>query len=202
MINTLVFDIGNVLLDWSPDYLYAQLIPDPNERATFFRDVMPPEWNIEQDRGRPWQEAEALLISAHPEKEPLIRAYRARWHEMIPRDIPDNVAVLDAAKRAGIPTFAITNFAADTFREAQARFSCLTAFDGVVVSGEEGLLKPDPAIYRLFLSRFAREAKQCLFMDDSAKNVAGAAALGFATIHVTPGLDLMAAVRAHGVMID
>lgn len=201
MPDVLVFDIGNVLLHWDPDHLYARLIPDPGERAAFFRDILPPEWNLEQDRGRPWAEAEAERIALFPDKADLIRAWRARWHETIPYALDRNVAVLEEALAANIPCYAITNFAADTFREAQARFPFLTRFHGAVVSAEERLLKPDPAIFEVFLTRYGRQPAECLFLDDSAKNIATARSMGFSTVHVTPETDLRREVAAHGFRI-
>jgi len=198
VLTTLVFDIGAVLLDWNPEYLYAKFLPNPAERHHFLTNVLPPQWNIEQDRGRPWAAAEAERIALLPEFTDLIRAFRARWHEMIPDAIPANVAVLEAACAARIPSYAITNFAQDTFAEAQVRFPFLTRFDGIVISGVEKIIKPDAAIFELFLARYNRRAEECLFMDDSPKNITAANALGFATIHVTPETDLMAEVRAHG----
>ena len=201
MPKVLVFDIGNVLLHWDPDILFAKLIPDAMERAAFFRDILPPEWNIEQDRGRGWAEAEAERIALFPDQAPLIRAFRARWHEMIPRAINANVAVLEDAQAGGIPCYAITNFASDTFAEAQARFPFLSRFDGAVVSAQERLIKPDPAIFEVFLNRYDQRPEACLFMDDSAKNIAAARAMGFATIHVTPQTDLRREVAVHGFEI-
>jgi len=199
--NTLVFDIGRVLIEWDAEIPYRRLIPDEAERAAFFRDVLPPEWNLEQDRGRTWAEAEAEKIALFPQHADLIRAWRQNWHETVPGDIPGNVAVLEAALAAGIPCYAITNFAADTFKEAQARFPFLTRFAGIVVSGEERLIKPDPAIFEVFLTRYGMRTGDCLFMDDSAANIATAQSLGFATIHVTEGMNLAAAVRAFGFAI-
>lgn len=198
MPKVLVFDIGNVLLHWDPDILFAKLIPDNGARAAFFRDILPPEWNIEQDRGRDWAEAEAERIALFPDQAPLIRAFRARWHEMIPHAITANVAVLEDARTIGIPCYAITNFATDTFAEAQARFPFLARFDGAVVSAEERLIKPDPAIFEVFLGRYGLQPEACLFMDDSAKNISTARDMGFATIHVTPQTDLRREVAAHG----
>lgn len=198
MASTLVFDIGNVLIHWNQDIPFRPLIPDPAERAAFFRDVLPPEWNLEQDRGRSWEEAEAERIALFPAHADLIRAYRARWHEMVPHAIEENVAVLGAARAAGIPCYAITNFAADTFTEAQNRFPFLKEFDGIVVSARERLIKPDPAIFELFLSRYGQEASRCLFIDDSEKNVASAATLGFATIHLRPETDLRQEIADRG----
>lgn len=201
MPDTLVFDIGNVLIRWDQDLAFRDLIPDAAARAAFFRDILPPEWNLEQDRGRSWAEAEAERIALHPAHAPLIRAYRANWHMMVPEAIAPNVAALAAARRAGIPCYAITNFAADTFTEAQARFPFLTDFDGIVVSAHERLIKPDPEIFRVFLARYRLEAAGCLFMDDSAKNVATARALGFATVLVTPQTDLRREIAAHGIAL-
>lgn len=201
MPGTLVFDIGAVLLDWNPAYLYAKIVPDAAERAFILAEVVPPAWNVEQDRGRPWADAEAEQIARFPHYADVIRAFRARWHEMIPDVIPANVAVLEAALAADIPCYAITNFAADTFQESQVRFPFLSRFQGAVVSGTEGIIKPDPAIFELFLARYGLKAGDCLFMDDSAKNIAAANALGFATVHVTPQTDLSAEVRRYGFAV-
>jgi 2-haloacid dehalogenase len=198
MPRILVFDIGNVLIHWDQELAYLSLIPDPEARRAFFRDILPPEWNLEQDRGRNWAEAEAERIALFPDHADLIRAYRARWHAMVPGAIEPNVAVLRDARRAGIPCYAITNFAADTLREAQERFDFLTGFEGIVVSAHERLLKPDPAIFRLFAARYSLAPADCLFMDDSASNIASASALDFATIHVTARTDLRRDVTAHG----
>lgn len=199
MPRTVVFDIGNVLIRWEPEVLYSRLIPDAAARAAFFAETGLIDWNLEQDRGRPWGEAEAALIALHPQHAALIRAFRADWHEMVPGAIAENVAVLADIRARGIPNYAITNFAADTFREAQKRFPFLAeGFHGIVVSADERLVKPDPAIFELFLHRYGQRAADCLFIDDSAKNIAAAAALGFATIHVTPGIDLRQEVRRHG----
>ncbi len=194
----LVFDIGNVLIRWDQDIPFRALIPDDEMRAAFFRDILPPTWNLEQDRGRSWTEAEAERIALFPDYTDLIRAYRARWHEMVPDAIEENLAVLRDAQRAGIRCFAITNFAADTFAETKERFPFLKSFEGTVVSAHERLLKPDPAIFRLFAERYAVAPAECLFIDDSAKNVAAAATLGFATVHVTSETDLRREVAARG----
>lgn len=201
MPSTLVFDVGNVLIRWDPLLLFTELIPDPQARATFMREVLPPEWNLEQDRGRGWKEAEAERIALYPDHADLIRAYRARWHDMVPHALDRNVAVLLGARAAGIPCYAITNFAADTFAESQARFPFLTAFEGIVVSARERLVKPDPAIFEVFLARYGQSARDCLFLDDSAANITTARAMGFATIHVSDETDLAAAVRAHGFAV-
>lgn len=198
VLSTLVFDIGNVLLRYEPDRPYRRLIPDAAERADFMSRILPPQWNIEQDRGRPWPEAEAIAIAEHPDYAELIRAWRRYWIEMIPGVFEANVGVLERALAQNIPTYAITNFASDTLAEAERHYPFLARFHGRVVSAEERLLKPDPAIYRVFLERFGKRAAECLFMDDSRANVESAARLGFSVVHVTPETDLVAEVRRHG----
>ncbi|MCU0819687.1 MAG: HAD family phosphatase [Beijerinckiaceae bacterium] len=201
MPGTLVFDIGQVLLRYDPHLAFLDLLPEREARLHFLTHILPPEWNLEQDRGRDWREAEAMQIALHPDHADLIRAFRANWHKMVPEAIAPNVAVLEDALAAGIPTYAITNFAADTFMEACGMYPFLTRFHGRVVSAEEKLIKPDPAIYRVFLERFGKRAEDCLFMDDSRANVESAKALGFSVIHVTPETDLRAEVRGYGFAI-
>lgn len=201
MLSTLVFDIGQVLLHYDPHLAYRPLIPDDAERHHFLSEILPPEWNLEQDRGRDWREAEALQIALHPEHAELIRAFRANWHRMVPHALQANVAVLEDALAAEIPTYAITNFASDTLAEATRMYPFLARFHGRVVSAEEKLIKPDPAIFRVFLDRYGKSASECLFMDDSAKNIESAAKLGFSVIHVTPETDLRAEVRRFGIAV-
>lgn len=198
MLSTLVFDIGQVLLHYDPHLAYRPLIPDDEKRHHFLSAILPPEWNLEQDRGRDWLEAEALQIALHPEHADLIRAFRANWHKMVPHALHANVAVLEDALEAQIPTYAITNFAGDTLAEATRMYPFLARFHGRVVSAEERLIKPDPAIFEVFLERYGKNAAECLFMDDSARNIESAAKLGFAVIHVTPETDLRAEVRRFG----
>ncbi|MGL5446188.1 MAG: HAD family hydrolase [Rhabdaerophilum sp.] len=201
MLKTLVFDIGQVLLHYDPDIAYRSLIPDDTARQYFLSEILPPEWNIEQDRGRDWREAEALQIALHPEYADLIRAFRANWRKMVPHALPANVAVLEDALAAQIPTYAITNFAADTLAEATEMYPFLGRFHGRVVSAEERLIKPDPAIFHVFLERYGMRAEECLFMDDNAKNIESAAAMGFSVIHVRPETDLRAEVRRFGFAV-
>jgi 2-haloacid dehalogenase len=201
MLTTLVFDIGQVLIQYDPHLAYRPLIPDDAARQHFLSEILPPEWNLEQDRGRDWREAEALQIALHPEYADLIRAFRANWHKMVPQALDANVAVLEEALAAEIPTYAITNFASDTLAEASTMYPFLRCFHGRVVSAEEKLIKPDPAIFRVFLERYGKKAGECLFMDDSAKNIATAAAMGFSVIHVLPETDLRAQVRRFGFAI-
>jgi 2-haloacid dehalogenase len=197
-----VFDIGNVLIAWDPRQLYRTIFPDPVVMEDFLTRVLPPEWNLEQDRGRSWAEAEAEKIALFPEHADAIRAWRARWHETVPGPIDGTVTILGKLKQAGVPLYAITNFASDTFREAQARFPFLAdSFIDVVVSGDERLIKPDPAIYRVLLERQQLAAADCVFIDDSPKNVEAAEKIGFRALLFTSPEQFAADLRACGFQI-
>jgi 2-haloacid dehalogenase len=177
-IDTVVFDIGKVLIEWDPRHLYRDLIRDEAAMERFLAEVCTPEWNLEQDRGRPWAEGIALLSARFPDQAHLIQAFRSGWHRMVPGPVPGTMGLLDALHGRGVPLYAITNFAADTWEECLPRFSVLGHFRDVVVSGREGMLKPDAAIFRRLLDRNALQAGRCLFIDDSAANVRGAEAVG------------------------
>jgi 2-haloacid dehalogenase len=184
-IDTVVFDIGQVLLEWDPRHLYRTIFDDPTDMEWFLSEVCPYSWNLEQDRGRPWPEAEVEAIGRHPKHAAEVRAYRARWSEMVPRDIAGTVAILRSLQQQNVPLYAITNFAADTFVEAQLRFPYLAEFRGVIVSGRERLLKPDPAIYHRLAEAYGLHLNRCVFIDDSRPNCDTAQRLGMAAIHFT-----------------
>jgi len=177
-VRSVVFDVGNVLIRWDPRHLYRKLIPDEREREAFLAEVCTHEWNLEQDRGRSWDEAVAERVALFPRHETLIRAFHERWHEMVPGAVEGTPALLDRLLAAGVPVYAITNFSAEKFGEARLRFPFLGRFRDVVVSGEVRLLKPDPAIYRLLVARNGLDPAEALFIDDSPVNVAGAEAVG------------------------
>jgi len=178
-IRHVVFDLGQVLVRWDPEAPYRRLIPDQHERTRFLREICNHDWNLEQDRGRGWREAEALLVSRHPEHADLIRAYRANWHEMIPGPIAENVEILDELLARGTDVTALTNWAADTFDEVAERMPFFGRFRGVTVSGKIGLIKPDPAIYHHHATTHGVEPGATLFFDDSPRNVEGARAVGW-----------------------
>jgi len=197
-----VFDIGNVLIRWDPRHLYRTIFASEAEVEDFLVRVLPPDWNLEQDRGRAWAEAEAERIALFPEHADEIRAFRARWREMIPEAIEGTVSILAALKAAGTPLYAITNFAADTLAEAKTIHPFLAdSFIDMVVSGEEKLLKPDPAIFRVLLERQNLAAQDCVFIDDSAPNVEAARLLGFHALLFTSPERFAAELRALGFTI-
>jgi 2-haloacid dehalogenase len=196
-----VFDVGNVLIRWDPLHLYRQLLPDEARRAWFLENVCTRAWNIEQDRGRSWEEAVAGLVAAHPEWEAEIRAYDERWHETVPGIIEDSVAVLEDLKAGGEPVYAITNFSREKWAECLIRFPFLTRFDGVIVSAHEALLKPDPRIFALLMSRYGLEAESCIFVDDSPKNVVAARTMGMQAVHFVEPIDLRSELRRLGAKL-
>lgn len=187
-VDTVVFDIGAVLLDWDPRHLYRKIFADEVEMEWFLTEVCSPDWNCAQDGGRPWPEAEAEAIARHPRHADQIRAFRARWSEMIPGAIEGTVEFLRVLQRQTVPLYAITNFAADTFAEASLRFPFLTQFRGVVVSGTVRLLKPDPAIYRQLSQDHDLDLRRCVFIDDVRANCDAAERVGMTAIHFTSPL--------------
>lgn len=198
-LTTVVFDIGNVLIEWDPEHLYRRLIPDADTRQRFLSDVCSPAWNLEQDRGRSWAEAVAERVALYPEYADLIRAYDEGWHEMVPGEVPGSVALLGELAEGDVPLYAITNFSNEKFAEAKARFPFLaTSFRDTVVSAEERLLKPDPRIYEVLLERNGLTAEACVFIDDSLKNVEAARAVGMAAIHFTGAEPLRLDLRRMG----
>jgi len=181
-IRHIVFDIGKVLIHYDPDLPFSRLIPDVEERRWFFDNVCTHDWNIEQDRGRTWEEAESLLIALHPAHAENIRNFRRHWHEMVPHAYEDSVALMLELLEAGHDVTMLTNFAADTFVEARRKFPFLDRPRGVTVSGEVGMIKPDRGIYDLHAESFGLEPSATIFIDDSPKNVEGAKAAGWQAV--------------------
>jgi 2-haloacid dehalogenase len=183
-IEAVVFDLGGVLIDWNPRYLYRQLFgADVAAMERFLSEVCTPEWNERQDAGRSWEEAIAEASARHPHHAPFIRAYRERWEEMLGGAIQESVRVLEEVRGAGKRLYALTNWSHATFPYALARYDFLGWFEDIVVSGREKLIKPDPAIFQLLLARAGVAAGRTVFIDDAQRNVQGAARLGFHTIH-------------------
>ena len=194
---SVVFDLGGVLVDWNPRYLYRRLFQgDEAAMERFLAEVCTPAWNDEQDRGRPFAEACALLVREHPDHRELIEAWPARFEETMAGPIPGTVDLLAALRDRGTPLYALSNWSAETFPRAQARFPFLDWFDGVVISGALRIAKPDPAIYRHLFERHALRAEDTVFIDDAPRNVAAAAALGMRAIRFTDADALRAELIA------
>ena len=198
----IVFDIGNVLLDWDPRHLYRRIFSDAARMEWFLENVCHQTWNREQDRGRAWADAVAERIAAHPDWEDEIRAFDARWHETVAGEIDVNVRLLEALKAAGWPLYSITNFSREKFAECRERYAFMGLFDGIVVSAHDGLMKPEPAIYRVLLDRYRLKAAECLLIDDVLENCEGAEAVGMRALHAPPGFDLAAGLARFGVVVE
>jgi 2-haloacid dehalogenase len=199
LIDTVVFDVGNVLIDWNPRHLYRKLFADEERMEWFLAHICTPAWNIEQDRGRSFAQAVAELTIRHPQWEPEIHAFDARWGEMIAGEIAGSVALLSRLK-GKVALYAITNFSREKYAQTLERCAFLRDFQGVVVSAHEGLLKPDLAIYRLFLDRYGREASRCLFIDDSARNAEGARRAGMHAVQFVDAVGLARDLAAFGLL--
>lgn len=198
-VRHIVFDIGRVLIHYDPEIPFSRLIPDAAERRFFLENVCTHEWNLEQDRGRPWPEAEAALIALHPDRAEHIRAFRRYWHEMVPHAYEGTVEILESLIDAGYDVTMLTNFAADTFIEARKRFPFLDRPRGVTVSGEIRLIKPDPAIYAHHAESFGLEPGATFFIDDNAENVAGAKAAGWSAVQFIDAETLRRDLSSAGV---
>lgn len=198
-IRHIVFDIGKVLVHYDPDIPFSRLIPDVAERKWFFDNVCTSAWNLEQDRGRSWEEAESLLIAEHPDHTENIRNFRRHWHEMAPHAYEDSVALLEGLIEDGRDVTLLTNWASDTFRESRKRFPFLEKPRGVTVSGDIGLIKPDRAIYDHHVASFGLDPAASLFIDDSQKNVDGAKAAGWQAVLFTDAPTLKADLERLGI---
>ncbi len=199
-IRHIVFDIGKVLIHYDPDLPFSRLIPDEDARRWFFENICTHDWNIEQDRGRTWEEAEALLIAKHPEHAENIRNFRLHWHEMVPHAYDDSVALMNRLIDSGRDVTLLTNFAADTFTEARGRFPFLNRSRGITVSGEVGMIKPERGIYDHHVAAFGLEPSATIFIDDSQKNVDGARAAGWQAVLFQNAETLKEDLERFGIM--
>ena len=181
-IDTVVFDLGGVLIDWDPKYLYRKVFVDEAEMEDFLATVTTNEWHMEQDRGRTMEEATASLISRHPEHAREIEAFYGRWDEMFGGSIEGSVDVLQELRERGFPLYALTNFSAETFPLARKWYGFLSWFDEIVVSGEEGMIKPDKKLYGVLIERTGLDPAKTVFIDDSPPNVTAAKEIGFTAV--------------------
>ncbi|MDR5732895.1 HAD family phosphatase [Caballeronia sp. LZ025] len=205
-IKAVVFDFGGVLIDWDREYLYRQLIPNETERRWFLDNVCKMDWVVQQDGGQSTEEGTAELVALYPEHEALIRAFYARWHEMVAGVLEEGVALVDRLDAADVPLFGLTNWSAETFPYAWERFDVLRRFREIVVSGRVGVIKPDPQIFALMRTEIEKhlpgvEPHELVFIDDNLKNAQAATALGWHGVHYTGALDTETKLRALNVPI-
>jgi len=200
-INTIIFDLGGVLIDWNPGYVFDNLIIDEEKRRHFFENICTPEWNEEQDAGRSLAEATQILIDRHPEWREYIEAYYGRWEEMLGGPIHETVDIFRELKESGkYKLYALTNWSAETFPRALALYDFLHWFDGRLVSGEEKTRKPFPEIYQLILDRFNIRKEEAIFIDDNLRNAEAAETFGLKTIRFKTPAELRQELTALGLL--
>jgi 2-haloacid dehalogenase len=198
-INTIIFDFGGVLIDWNPRYMYRDEFEESSEMEHFLSKVCTDDWNLQQDKGRSLAEGTRILQDRFPEHVVKIKLYYDQWEKMINGDIPQNVSLLRKLKEK-YKLYGLTNWSAETFPIVFKRFPFFKLFDGIVISGEEKLIKPDKKIFEIILERYHLKAKNALFIDDNMNNIQAAKEIGFVTIHVQEKTDLKKELHALGLI--
>lgn len=200
-IKAVVFDFGGVLVEWDPRRLYRKIFSDESEMEAFLKNVCSPEWNLTLDKGKPFKQAVAERIALFPEYADEIRAFDDRWEEMRGNAIAENVALLRRlAKR--YPVYGLTNWSEEKFLQTKPKFDFFNLFNGIVVSGIEKEVKPEPRLFEILLERYGLNANECVFIDDSLPNVETAKKLGFTAFSFTTPDKLVADLKAAGVETD
>lgn len=200
-IETIIFDLGAVLIDWNPAYLYRKIFSSEDDIQYFLTEICSPEWNAEQDGGRSWATATELLISRYPDYAKQIRAYWKRWPEMINGPITGSVEILrEIHQQQQYRLLALTNWSAETWPYAWEQYQFLQLFEGIVVSGKEQMKKPDSRIYDLLGNRFQVPRESALFIDDSIDNVQSAREFGWQAIRFQSPRQLRTELEHTGVL--
>jgi len=200
-IGSVVFDVGGVLIDWDPRYLYRKIIADRDEMERFLAEVCTPQWHAQHDLGAPYEDTVPALVAAHPEWADEIRAWAERFPEMYGGVFDGTVALLKELRRRHVPLFASTNWGAASWASARAQYEFLGLFEGAIVSGEVGIAKPDPAFFELLVATFGLEPATTLYIEDNLTNLQAAAAHGFVT-HSFASSEALAAVLHRHRLID
>jgi 2-haloacid dehalogenase len=198
--SAVVFDLGGVLLDWNPRHLYRKLFDDEVEMERFLSEVCTLDWHRAHDLGVPPEETSPPLAAAHPEHAERIWAWTQRTEEMLAGPIDGTVEILRELRDAGVPCYALTNMESWTYPGRRERYPFLTWFDGTVVSGFEGVAKPDPRVFELLLDRFGLTAADTLFIDDSPVNVQAARDAGMRAIEFESPGGLRASLEDVGLL--
>lgn len=201
-IDTVVFDIGNVLIPWDPRWLFRKLLDDEAAIERFLTEVDFFAWNEQHDAGQPFAKGITDKSVLFPHYRHLFQAFFDQWEDSMGAPVEGTVALSRRLRSSGYRTFALTNFSAETFPRAARRHAFLTEFEGVLVSGREKLMKPDPAIYRLLCQRYGVEPSRAVFIDDSPQNVEGARQIGMHGIHFRGVDPLLTALDELGVRVE
>jgi len=200
-IKAIIFDFGNVLLEWNPRYVYQRFFPnDPEAMENFLKEVNFADWNLQQDKGRPFIEGVAVLSEEFPHYAQLIQAYHENWTDSIGAAYNGTIELLKQLKQAGYPLYGLSNWSAETFPFAREKYDFFDLFDDFVISGAVGHVKPDPEIFQIILEKIGRPAHECLFIDDALININQAQKMGFETIHFQSPEQLAAALREHRIL--
>jgi len=199
-IKNIVFDFGAVLIDWNPRYLYRTVFNDEDEMEHFLSEVCHLGWNQQLDLGTSFEEAIAERIKSFPQYEPEIKKYQNNWMEMIGGEIKENTRLIESLSQK-YQLYGLTNWSAETFPLVYNQFDFFTKLKGIVVSGEEKLVKPDARIFNLLLERYELKAEETLFVDDNKANVDAAKSLGFKTIHFTDKVILSSELKKLGLLV-
>lgn len=198
-VKNIVFDFGGVLIDWNPRHLFRDVFADEAEMEYFLSEVCSNEWNGRVDAGHPTAVATAELQAEFPEYRDQIAMYYGQWTRMVGGEIRANTALIKPLK-AGHRVFGLTNWSRETFNIVYHRYEFFKDFDGMIVSGDEGVTKPDRRIFDLLLSRYGLVAEECLFIDDNRRNTDAAEALGFKAIYLGPHVDLAGRLSEMGLL--
>lgn len=201
-IETVIFDLGGVLVDWNPEYLYTKIFKNDSKKMDWFlKTVCTNSWNMEQDAGRTFEEGAEILIKDYPEYAKEILAFYERWEEMLKNEIKGTVLILNKLKELGkVKVYALTNWSTQTFPIAKKRFAFLKQFEGIVVSGEENTRKPFDKIYNITLERYDLSPEKCLFIDDNMDNVNAAKSLKINALHFENPSQLEADLNQLGLL--
>jgi 2-haloacid dehalogenase len=202
MKKTIIFDLGGVLIDWNPRYLYSQMFPDQDEMDFFLKAVCSLEWNAQMDGDKSFSDGISELIPLHPEYADQIQAYFSRWEEMVGGIFSDTVQILSELKDTGYPLAALSNWSSETFPIVNARYEFLDWFDPLIVSGQVGLVKPDPQIFDLLLCSVDRDPGDCIYIDDMEENCKAASEIGFSDILYTSSKQLRRELISQGIGIN
>ena len=194
--SAVIWDVGNVIVRWNPRTLYSQIFSDPGECDRFLNDVCTMEWHLATDRGVSFADNCAMLAARFPHYAREIDAWRTRWPDMFSGAIPETEAAIEALHAAGVPQFVLSNMSPETYDGTVAMSAAFGRIEDFLISGREGLIKPDPAIFRLACARFGLAPADFLFVDDGAHNVEAARALGFHVHHFTDPAALRPALEA------
>lgn len=202
-IKNVIFDLGGVLIDWNPEYVYLDVFNGDREKMKwFFDEICTMDWNENQDAGYPLEKATEERVKLFPEYEEWIRIYYGRWEEMLGKQIDGTVAILkQLIDNPNYKVVALTNWSAETFPVALERFDFLHWFEGIVVSGTEKMRKPFNEIYELTLNRFNIEAAQSLFIDDNARNIEAAKKMGINTIRFNNPTQLKSELKSLNIEV-